>query len=47
MYGVFVMTKETLFAVFLRAVLPAVLAAAGTTMAVLWSEGFRLFCGAA
>ena len=31
--------------VALKAVLPAVLTAAGTTMALLWSEGFRLFCG--
>lgn len=31
--------------VLLKTVLPAALGAFGTMLAVLWSDGFRAFCG--
>lgn len=37
--------KQLVYPVLLKSVLPAALTAFGTVVAVLWSEGFRAFCG--
>lgn len=36
-----------LWPVVLRVVIPSALGAAGTVAAVVWSDGFRAFCGVA
>lgn len=37
--------SAVLWPVLIRTVLPSALGAAGTMTAVLWSDGFRAFCG--
>ncbi len=36
---------RSVWPILLKSVLPSVLASLGTVAAVLWSEGFRAFCG--
>lgn len=37
--------KQLITPILFKSVFPAALTALGTVMAVLWSEGFRAFCG--
>ena len=37
--------QKAILPVLLKTVLPSALTAFGTVVAVLWSEGFRAFCG--
>lgn len=36
---------KAIWPVLLKTVIPAILGSAGTIAAVVWSDGFRAFCG--